>query len=110
GAMTVLLTVWLAGRFYGRCVAILSGLMLATMYNFVRYSTLAEADIFLAPIVAGVLCVFAYTEILRSPEQGESRNFFGRRPWCVLGFFVLLGLTNLVKGLIFGMVVALAPI
>ncbi|NOS67688.1 MAG: phospholipid carrier-dependent glycosyltransferase, partial [Candidatus Peribacteraceae bacterium] len=126
GLLTVLLTVWLAGRLFGRGVGILSGLVLATMYNFVRYSTLAEADIFLTPIIAGVLCVFAYTELLRTPPASEAlakeqqnpsltlqaltRMLLGPRPWCVLAFFVLLGLTNLVKGLIFGMVIALAPI
>ena len=110
GLLTVLLTVWLAGRLFGRGVGIVSGLALATMYNFVRYATLAEADIFLAPIVAGALCLFANTEILRPVEENESRNFFRRRPWCVLAFFVLLGMTNLVKGLIFGMVIVMAPI
>lgn len=116
GLTTVLLTTWLAGRLFGRVIGILSGLMLATMYNFLRYSTLAEADIFLAPIVAAALGVFAYIEILRagSVSDGqtgsESRNFFGKRPWCVLGFFVLLGMTNLAKGLIFGTVIVLAPV
>ena len=124
GLLTSLLTVWLAGRLFGRTVAIVSGLMLATMYNFLRYSTLAEADIFLAPIIAGVLGAFAYTEILRKPaltpdpspgvpgegREIESINFFGTRPWPVLLFFVLLGMTNLVKGLVFGTVIALAPV
>jgi 4-amino-4-deoxy-L-arabinose transferase-like glycosyltransferase len=110
GVLTVLLTVWLSGRLFGRATGILSGLILATMYNFIRYSTLAEADIFLAPIIAGTLCIFAYTEILRTRLDDESRNFFGKRPWCVLAFFVLLGMTNLVKGLVFGTVIVLAPV
>lgn len=110
GVLTVLLTVWLGGRLSGRAVGIVSGLALATMYNFVRYSTLAEADILLAPIVAGVLCVFAYLELLRTPPEGESGHFLGKRPWPVLAFFVLLGMTNLVKGLVFGTVIALAPV
>jgi 4-amino-4-deoxy-L-arabinose transferase-like glycosyltransferase len=136
GLTTVLLTVWLAGRLFGRGVGILSGLALATMYNFVRYSTLAEADIFLAPIVAAALCAFAYTEILQKDEDGrmkdESRpdasvsslilhpssfilhpssfSCVGKRPWGVLCFFVLLGMTNLAKGLVFGTVIAMAPI
>src|SRR5204862_35885 len=81
----------LAGRLCGRVIGILSGLMLATMYNFLRYSTLAEADIFLSPIVAGALAVFASSEILRTDSADksvcpttESGNFFGKRPWCVL--------------------------
>jgi len=110
GLLTVLITTWLAGRLFGRVVAILSGLMLATMYNFLRYSTLAEADIMLAPIVAGVLSVFAYIELMRQPVDSESNNPVGTRPWCVLGFFLLLGMTNLVKGLVFGTVIAVAPI
>ncbi len=110
GLITVLITLWLAGRLFGRVVGLLSGLMLATMYNFLRYSTLAEADIFLSPIVAGALAVFAYIEIVRTPGDGERGNFFGKRPWCVFAFFVLLGMTNLVKGLVFGTVIVLAPV
>jgi 4-amino-4-deoxy-L-arabinose transferase-like glycosyltransferase len=110
GLLTVLITTWLAGRLFGRVVAILSGLMLATMYNFLRYSTLAEADIMLAPIVASALSFFAYIELLRVPTEADSNNQVGVRPWCVLGFFVLLGMTNLVKGLVFGTVIAVAPI
>jgi 4-amino-4-deoxy-L-arabinose transferase-like glycosyltransferase len=110
GLTTVLITTWLAGRLFGRVTGILSGLMLATMYNFLRYSTLAEADIFLAPTVAGALACFAYAELLRSGTEIESRNFFGKRPWCVLGFFLLLGMTNLAKGLVFGTVIVLAPV
>lgn len=110
GLLTVLLTVWLSGRLFGRGVAIVSGLILATMYNFARYSTLAEADIFLAPIVAGVISVFAYLEILRPAAEGESRNFFGTRPWAMLAFFTLLGMTNLAKGMVFGTVIAMAPV
>ncbi|HZZ82590.1 MAG TPA: glycosyltransferase family 39 protein [Gemmataceae bacterium] len=110
GTLTVLLTLWLAGRLFGRATGIVSALILATMYNFVRYSTLAEADIFLAPIVGGALCCFAYVELLRVPQPSESNNFFGKRPWPVLLFFVLLGMTNLAKGLVFGMVIVMAPI
>ena len=79
GLITVLLTVWLAGRLYGRVIGILSGLMLATMYNFLRYSTLAEADIYLAPIVAATLCVFAYMEILKAPDADESSAAFSAK-------------------------------
>jgi 4-amino-4-deoxy-L-arabinose transferase-like glycosyltransferase len=123
GLTTVLLTTWLAGRLFGRGIGVLSGLALATMYNFVRYSTLAEADIFLAPIVAGALAAFAHSEVLSEPEasakapgppsltlQALTRVLVGTRPWCVLAFFVFLGMTNLVKGLVFGMVIVTAPV
>ncbi len=110
GTLTVLLTTWLAGRFLGRALGILSGLVLASMYQFVRYSTLAEADMFLCPLVAGTLCVFAYLELVRPRVPEESSNFVGRRPWLVFAFFVLLGLTGLAKGLVFGTVMTLIPI
>jgi 4-amino-4-deoxy-L-arabinose transferase-like glycosyltransferase len=119
GLTTVLLTLWLAGRLFGRAAAVVSGLALATMYNFIRYSTLAEADIFLAPIVAGTMCVFAWIEIPSEPEASAKdaprpsltlQALIGARPWSVLAFFVLLGMTNLVKGLVFGMVIVMAPI
>ena len=121
GMLTVLITLWLAGRLFGRRVGIVSALALATMYNFLRYSTLAEADIFLAPIVAAAIAFFAYAEIVRflpaesetppAPEPPpESINPVGARPWCVLGFFVMLGMTNLVKGLVFGTVIVLAAV
>src|SRR5262249_30875475 len=34
----------------------------------------------------------------------------GKRPWAVLAFFLVLGLTNLVKGLMFGAAMVLIPI
>jgi 4-amino-4-deoxy-L-arabinose transferase-like glycosyltransferase len=123
GTITALLTVWLGGAFFGRVVGIMSGLVLATMYEFLRYSTLAEADIFLSPIVAGCMTLFADLEISRADTPvchpngedksvcpTESRNFFGSRPWAVLGFFVLLGMTNLAKGVVFGTAMTLIPI
>lgn len=119
GAATVLITGWLAGACFGRAIGLLSGLILASMYQFARYATLAEADIFLTPIVAGVLALFAHLEFSRSPRRladsplglgEEDMSFAGRRPWPVLAFFVLLGLTNLAKGLVFGTAMALIPI
>jgi 4-amino-4-deoxy-L-arabinose transferase-like glycosyltransferase len=110
GTLTVLLTTWLAARFFGRAIGLLSGLVLSTMYEFIRYATLAEADMFLTPIVAGTICTFAYLELLRPRQPDESCNFFGSRPRAVLGFFVLVGMTGLAKGLVFGTVMAMIPI
>jgi len=110
GTLAVLLTVWLGGAFYGRKLGVLSGLILATMYQFVRYSTLAEADMFLCPIVTSCLTMFAYLEIIRTRGDKESRLFPGTRPWPVLAFFLLLGMTNLAKGIVFGTAMCLVPI
>jgi 4-amino-4-deoxy-L-arabinose transferase-like glycosyltransferase len=108
--ITVLLTTWLAGRFFGRTLGLLSGLVLASMYQFVRYATLAEADMFLTPIVAATLTTFAYLELLRPRDIDERIGFFSSRPLAVLGFFVCVGMTGLAKGLVFGTVMAGVPI
>jgi 4-amino-4-deoxy-L-arabinose transferase-like glycosyltransferase len=61
-------------------------------------------------IVAGALGVFVHLEILRTPAEPESGNFVGKRPWQVLAFFALLGMTNLAKGLVFGTVIVLVTV
>lgn len=42
-------------------------------------------------------------------HPGEETGFLGRRPWPVLAFFAVLGLTNLAKGLFFGTLFVLLP-
>src|SRR2546430_2543586 len=111
GAATVLIAGGLAAAWFGRAIGILSGLILASMYQFTRYSTLAEADMFLCPIVAGVIAMFVRIEFSGAAGSSDSRpSFLGRRAWPVLAFFLLVGLTNLAKGLVFGTVMALVPV
>lgn len=110
GTLSVLLLAWMATGWFGRGIGILSGLMLATSFEFTRYAWLAEEDIFLAAIVLVTLALFAYLEFFRAPRSAiEKDRFFGRRPWPVFAFFVLLGATNLVKGLMFGAAMVLIP-
>lgn len=110
GTITVMLTAWLGGVLLGRAVGILGALIVATMYQFVRYSTLAEADMFLAPIVASCVCLFAYLELVRPRTDSDSIHFVGARPWAMLAFFLMLGMTNLAKGVVFGTAMTLVPI
>src|SRR5213593_2439615 len=37
GTVTVLITGWLAGAWFGRAIGLLAGLILASMYQFLRY-------------------------------------------------------------------------
>jgi len=105
GMVTVLLTGWLAARQFGREVGLLSGLMLATSYEFLHYSWLAEEDVYLAAAVLIGMALFVYLEFpVRSESATESRSFFGNRSLSVWLFFLILGLTNLVKGLLFAAV------
>jgi 4-amino-4-deoxy-L-arabinose transferase-like glycosyltransferase len=110
GTATVLIAGGLAGAWFGRAIGLLSGLILASMYQFTRYSTLAEADVFLSPIVAGAIALFVRIEARAAAIPNKRVSFLGARPWLVLAFFVLVGMTNLAKGLVFGTVMALVPV
>lgn len=105
GVACVLMTGWLAARLFGREIGVLSGLMLATSFEFVHYSWLAEEDIYLAAAVLVGMVLFVKMEFSPTPAMMiESRSFFGNRTKQVWMFFFILGLTNLVKGLLFAAV------
>jgi 4-amino-4-deoxy-L-arabinose transferase-like glycosyltransferase len=110
GTWCVLLVAWMASVWYGRNVGIGSGLMLATMQEFTHYSTGPEADMFLCAVVTSAVAFFVYLEFRLRPTDAESLSFFGARPWALLGFFAVLGLTNIVKGLFFGTIFVCLPI
>jgi 4-amino-4-deoxy-L-arabinose transferase-like glycosyltransferase len=106
----VLLAGWLAGHWYGRMVGLLSGLILSTMWEFCCFASDPEADIFLCATVTAALAVFARLECTNQGSRDPSGGFFGRRSRLVMVFFLLLGLTNLAKGLIFGTLMVLVPV
>jgi 4-amino-4-deoxy-L-arabinose transferase-like glycosyltransferase len=106
----VLLTGWLARRWYGRTIGLLSGLLLASMWEFCTFASDPEADIFLCVIVTAALALFARLELMVTASRDGAVDFFGRRSWLVVAFFVLLGLTNMAKGLIFGTLMVLVPV
>jgi 4-amino-4-deoxy-L-arabinose transferase-like glycosyltransferase len=110
GTCVVLMVSWLAAGWYGRTVGLLSGLILATMYEFFCFSSDPEGDIFLCAIVTGAIALFAHLEFFRKTDATERNGFFGRRPWPVLAFFVVFGMTNLAKGLIFGTLMVAVPV
>ncbi|MBA2226330.1 MAG: glycosyltransferase family 39 protein [Gemmataceae bacterium] len=111
----ILLTVGIAKRLFGKGVAVMAGLILATMHEFYSYAINPEADIFLCLIVTAVLALFVSMEFPHVRTTGAvagsgKPSFFGTRPWPMAGFFLLLGATNWAKGLLFGTVMAAAPI
>ncbi|HEX4124392.1 MAG TPA: phospholipid carrier-dependent glycosyltransferase, partial [Tepidisphaeraceae bacterium] len=110
GTLVVLLTAWMGGKWFGRNVGLLSGFVLATMYEFYAYSVLAEDDIFLAATVALAVAAFVRLEFFSGKERDGRVAFFGNRPWEVWAFYFLLGLTNMVKSPLVGAVVVLAPV
>lgn len=108
GLIGVLLTGWIGAMAFGRAIGIMAGCILATTFEYFMYAKAPESDIFLATVVIAALAMFIRAE-LRAP-QSEDVRFWGKRYWPVLGFFILLGMTNLTKGLIFGTLHVLAPV
>ena len=112
--LVVLLVAWTADHLYGRNIGMLSGLILATMWEFFFYASNPEADIYLCAIVTGVMALFVKTQFPEPDAQSEggltscspSLCASGSVPW----FFILLGMTNLAKGLIFGTLMVLVPV
>jgi 4-amino-4-deoxy-L-arabinose transferase-like glycosyltransferase len=103
GCIVVLAGAWMGGRWFGRNVGLLAGATLATTYELYQYATLAEDDVYLGAIVALCVAAFVASEWPRRPARsGASVGFFGPRPFSVLLFFALLGLTNLAKGPLVG--------
>ena len=120
--LTVLCVAWVAALWFGRGIGVLSGLAMATTLEFTRYAWSSEDEIHLCGIMAVVMALFVKNEF-GLPNIGWSskaepplsrlgffRVLFGKRSLWLLAFFVALGVTNLVKGLLFGAVMAGAPI
>jgi 4-amino-4-deoxy-L-arabinose transferase-like glycosyltransferase len=110
GLSVVLMTAWTAGVGFGRRIGLCAGYALATAYEFWRYSTLSEDDIFLAAIVVGAIALFVRAQFVEASATDNRVRLFGSRPWSILGFFTLTGLTNLAKSPFVGAVVVIGPI
>jgi hypothetical protein len=100
----------MASLWFGRTIGLLSGFALATMFEFYKYSILAEDDIFLAALVVLAVALFVHMEFASGKEKDTRVHFLGNRPWQVWVFFIVLGLTNLAKSPLLGMVVVVGPI
>ncbi len=109
--ISVMLVASMAAGWFGRRIGLLSGLVLATVYEFTQYAWLAEDEIYLCALVTLAVAWFVRIEFFqRLSAAPGSRNFFGTRPAGLLVLFLLLGMTNLAKGLLFGTVMALVPV
>jgi 4-amino-4-deoxy-L-arabinose transferase-like glycosyltransferase len=119
--VTVLSVAWMGSVFFGRTVGLLSGLVMATICEFTRYSWLAEDEIYLVAMITGATALFIRCEFVRPHPPVLPDNlaeatrlfiwrFFQGRDFSTLAFFIVLGLTNMVKGLVFGTAITLAPI
>ncbi len=109
GAITVLLTIFIASRWLGREVGIAAGCLLATSYKFYQYATLAEDDIYLAMLLALAAALFTQAEFSTDTRRFRWFSFFTNRPWPIWFFFAVLGISNLTKGPLLGILILGAP-
>lgn len=109
--LATLVYAWAVAGRLGRTIGVMSGAILATTREFSTYATGPEADIFLASTVTiiGALLLRIQTEA-PSETSGRSPTFFGKRSWLLALVFLSIGLTNWMKGPIFGMIFVFLPL
>jgi len=93
GVAAAVLVAWLGARFFGRRVGVVAGLVQATTYYALRLSRVAEADIVLTALVCAATACFAAGAV-------ESPGARSRARWLPWLFYLLAGLSFLVKGLV----------
>lgn len=96
----ILALTWLAGKWYGANKGLLVGLIQSTMVYILTYARLAECDIYLWMVIVLALVVFARNVVTPMPAQWYCGKY---------SFFVLVGLTQLIKGPFFGAVLIAIP-
>ena len=103
GVILVLLVAMTVGRWIDEKAGLLAGLIQCTSWYMMTYARLAEADMLLACMVVFAIVVFIHLQGIGLPRPS-------RRPrMLAMIFWVLIGLTNLCKGPMFGAVMALTP-
>ena len=111
GTALVVTVVFIAATFYGPGFGLMAGFVMATTYQVIRYSSLAEDEIYLALMVALAILAFVRLEFAGpQPKPFRPVDLVGKRPFGYVVLFLLLGMTNLTKGVVFGPVMALIPI
>jgi len=101
GVLVVLIITRLMTTLFGREVGLLAGFVQATGVYQVAYARLAESDVMLQVFVLGAITVFQELETRRHQLSAVQQSRLR------LAFWILLGFTNLAKGLAFGAVLTL---
>jgi 4-amino-4-deoxy-L-arabinose transferase-like glycosyltransferase len=106
GTLTVLMSVYIADKGFGRTIALMTGFVLATSFKFYQYACLAEDDVYLAALISVAAALLANVELSTSELKKIRRHgFLAGRPRSIVGFFAVLGLSNLTKGPLLGIVI-----
>ena len=98
GFGTAIIVARLTSHYWGARVGLIAGLIQATSVYAFRFSRLAEADMLLAFLVTAAIGCAVMVSLAADRRTARNR-------WRV-AFWVLLGLTNLVKGPALGMAIA----
>ncbi len=99
----VLIVAGLNARWFGARVGLLAGITQATCVYMVSYARLAEADMLLALVVVAAIGAFDRFRAALDEDRAVSIR------WWMATFWGLIALTGLIKGLLFGAVLAAAP-
>ena len=92
----------LAARWFGKRVAIFTGLLQTTMVYFITYARLAEAEMLLAFIVGVAIWAFVRLHSIGDVASKPNGRF-------AMLFWILIGVSNWAKGLGFGPALILVP-
>ena len=102
GVLVVVLMTSLGVYWFGSRIGIFTGIVQATTVYFITFARLAEPDMILTAIIVSALFVFVRLHSIGATWPRPPR-------YLALFFWVLVGLSNMVKGLGFGPFVILAP-
>lgn len=102
GCAAVLAIAWAMAGAMGRTFGLMCGCIFATFREFAAYSTGPEADIYLAMAVTIAGSLFIRSEFGPNGAKPEWGRLFGTRPWAMLLMYAVIGLTNAMKGPLFG--------
>ena len=103
GVVLVLLVAMMVGRWLGEKAGLVAGFIQCTSLYMMTYARLAEADMLLACIVVAAIVVFIHLQGIGLPQPSNYPRLLA------MAFWVLIGLTNLCKGFLFGAAMALTP-
>jgi len=103
GSILALLMAATIARWKGEKAGLAGGFIQCTSWYMMTYSRLAEADMLLACMVVSAIVVFIHLQGIGLPRPSPRPHLLA------LVFWIIIGLTNLCKGPLFGAAMALMP-
>src|SRR5258705_4777020 len=102
GVATALMMASFAAKHYGRRIGIISGLMLLTIAYVLIQARLAESDMLLTALVCAAMVIFASGPVAEAENSSTAPKTFRQQilAWRPIAFYLLAGLTFLLKGFV----------